>query len=243
MVHIMENIKSYFKNKIIYIALITSLLIIIIIGYFMYVKKEDSVSAEDPVKVEKKEEKVKTIKVDIKGEVNKPGVYEMEKGSRVIDAINKAGGLTDKANTEIINLSKKLEDEFVIVIYNDNDLKEVVMDKYVENNNNCPSTINDACIIKNDTTSINNKNVSTKKSSSTNTSQKTNTSNTTSSIVNLNTATLEELQTLSGIGESKALAIIEYREKNGEFKTVDELTNVSGIGESTVEKIKDNITV
>lgn len=61
--------------------------------------------------------------------------------------------------------------------------------------------------------------------------------------VNLNTASLEQLQTLTGIGPSKAAAIVEYREKNGGFKKVEELTNVTGIGDKTFEKLKDSITV
>ncbi len=62
-------------------------------------------------------------------------------------------------------------------------------------------------------------------------------------MVNINTASSQELQTISGIGEAKAKRIIDYREKNGPFKTVDELTNVSGIGEKTLEGLRDQICV
>lgn len=68
-------------------------------------------------------------------------------------------------------------------------------------------------------------------------------SSNTSSIVNINTATLEELMTLSGIGETKAKAIISYREQNGNFNSIEEITNVSGIGQAIYEKIKKYITV
>lgn len=61
--------------------------------------------------------------------------------------------------------------------------------------------------------------------------------------ININTATLEELETLSGIGATKAQSIIDYREANGGFSSTDELMNVSGIGESTYDNIKNNITV
>jgi competence protein ComEA len=59
--------------------------------------------------------------------------------------------------------------------------------------------------------------------------------------INLNTATAEQLQTISGIGPSKSAAIIQYREEHGPFKTVEDLTNVSGIGPKTIEKMKDKI--
>lgn len=62
-------------------------------------------------------------------------------------------------------------------------------------------------------------------------------------VVNLNTAKVEELTTLPGIGESKAQLIIEYRTKVGKFKSIEELMNISGIGEAMFEKIKDKITI
>lgn len=61
--------------------------------------------------------------------------------------------------------------------------------------------------------------------------------------VNLNTATVEQLEALNGIGPSKAQAIVDYRKKNGNFKTVDELNNVPGIGDKTLAKLKPEITV
>lgn len=62
-------------------------------------------------------------------------------------------------------------------------------------------------------------------------------------IVNINTAIKEQLMTLDGIGEVKAMAIIDYRRENGNFRTVDELMEVEGIGEKTLEKIRNSITV
>ncbi|MCI6188981.1 MAG: helix-hairpin-helix domain-containing protein [Clostridium sp.] len=61
--------------------------------------------------------------------------------------------------------------------------------------------------------------------------------------VNINTASINELDTLSGIGPSKAEAIIKYREENGTFKSIEEIKNVTGIGEALFEKFKENITI
>lgn len=72
-----------------------------------------------------------------------------------------------------------------------------------------------------------------------------NTSETTSTdaTININTANKEQLMKISGVGKTKAEAIIEYREKNGEFKTKQDITKVKGIGKATFEKIKDKIEV
>lgn len=64
-----------------------------------------------------------------------------------------------------------------------------------------------------------------------------------SGVINLNTATIGDLQTLPGIGESTAKKIIDYREENGNFKSVDDIKNVSGIGESKFNAIKDMIEI
>lgn len=67
--------------------------------------------------------------------------------------------------------------------------------------------------------------------------------NTTEKLVNINTATQTELETLSGIGTSTATKIINYRKENGKFKSIEDIKNVSGIGESKYENIKNNITI
>lgn len=61
--------------------------------------------------------------------------------------------------------------------------------------------------------------------------------------VDINSASVEELQTLSGIGAGKAQAIVDYREANGAFASVDELVNVKGIGEKTLANIREELSV
>ena len=167
---------------------------------------------EEPKVTEAKE----TIRVDVKGMVKKAGVYELAKDSIVNDAIKKAGGLTSKADTTNVNLSKSLTNEMVIYIPKKEEVTK--------------SVVNDALVDKSNS-------VGFEDSPSSNA-----TSNTTTN-VNINTATIKELITLSGIGESKAQAILEYRTKNGNFKTLEDLKKVSGIGEAAYEKIKDNICI
>lgn len=170
------------------------------------------------------------IQIDIKGQVNNPGVYELENNSRVIDAINAAGGLTDIANTSLINLSKKLEDQMVIIIYSNDEVlnsnvKEIeTVFKVIEKECVCPNIKNDSCI----NTELDN--------------TVTDNSNEDNKLVNINIASMEELMTLPNVGESKAQAIIDYRNEN-KFTTIEDIMNVSGIGEALFEKIKAHITI
>lgn len=172
---------------------------------------------------EKVEETKNIILIDISGEVNKPGVVELEEGARIKDAIEMAGGITKNAYTSDINLAYKLEDGMKIKIPSK---KEVKDSKNQVNENNYIST--DA-----------GENIKTSNSNSTSDSntkmQKT--------IVNINTATQKELETLPGIGQATAEKIIKYREEKGKFNKIDDLKKVSGIGDAKFEKIKDYIKI
>ena len=183
------------------------------------IKKEE---LKEKNKEENQEKNIKKIIIDIKGEVTNPGVYELTETNNVNDAINMAGGLTQKSDTSNINLSKKLSDEMVIIVYSKDEIKKMKEDSKIT----CPPC-NNACIDKKDEKS---------KLIESDTKQE-------NVKININTATKEELLLLNGIGESKAEAIIEYRNKNGQFLNIEEIKNVSGIGESAYEKIKDQITI
>lgn len=221
--------------------LFTILLIIIIITqaffFWYFTNNINSLKETTKEKVETQQKQIKTstrnLVVDIKGEIKKPGVYYLEKGKRVIDVVKKAGGLTVYADTSVNNLSKKITDEMVIIIYSKEQIRnyELTQEKEEEILNICNEKIeNNSCIEKNNETKTNS---NTKNQDNTESSKK---------LISINTATQEELMTLSGIGESKAKAIIEYRNKK-KFETIEELKEISGIGDSIFEKIKDNITI
>ena len=139
------------------------------------------------------------IFVDIKGEVKKPGVYQMKVGDRVKDALDAAGGLTAEADSQKVNLAQRVEDQMVIVV-----------PKVGEEAEEIPAG-------------------ETRKEA------------TKEGKVNINTATVEELKTLKGVGEKKAEAIIEYRKKNGSFKTKEDLMKVRGIGKKLFESFEERI--
>ena len=195
-------------------------------------KSEDTISFQEK-KVSTKEEKQdkKMIAVDVKGAVLNPGVYEFSKGT-VLDAITKAGGLLENADTNYLNLSKKLKDEMVILIYT----KEEIAD--FENGNQlqlpietcvCPEIKNDGCLKDEDV-------VTNRKEEESVTVEEG------PHVISILTATKEEWMLLPGIGETKANAIIEYRNTNG-FQSIEDLKNVKGIGDSTFEKIKEYLTM
>ena len=220
------------KGKIFILIFILFTAFTIYDTYSMETESETEIKTDPEVteKEEKKENKEKETKVlvDVKGEVNTPGVYDLTNNNTVIDAINKAGGLTKSSDTSNLNLSKKLEDEMVIIVYSKSEIKEMEEPKV-----QCPPC-NDACIKEED------------EKAKLDASEKTESKEENEAVtgkVNINTATSSELQTLNGIGEAKAKAIIEYREKNGNFEKIEDIKNVSGIGDSVYDKIKDNITV
>ncbi len=124
------------------------------------------------------------ITVEIKGEVEKPGVYLLDKGTTINDVIYYSD-LTDKSDISNLNLTTVLKDHDVVVI---DEVKEKRK-------------------------------------------------------ISINTASLEELVTLNGIGETIANRIIEYRNNNGPFQRIEDLMNVKGIGKKKLEKIREDISL
>lgn len=219
-------------RKIIYP--ITIILFIFITVCLIYMKNkldnnkyDDIIVNQDIVDVDVEkdlEEDIVKYSIDVKGAVNNPGVYLVDSNLVVNDVINVAGGLREDADTSVINLAKKIVDEMVIIVYTKEEVKNSnVVDtviKIVEQECVCPNVKNDGCLNTEIDNTISNGN----------------------GLININTATLEQLQEIDGIGESKAKKIIEYREEKGKFTSIEDIMNVDGIGEKLYETIKAYIT-
>ena len=187
-------------------AVVGGILLILVGVGGLFSKREESVEGTTVVETTMLAEKTEVsttqetvIFVDIKGAVKNPGVYQMKVGDRVKDALDAAGGLTAEADSQKVNLAKRLEDQMVIVV-----------PKVGEEAEEIPAG-------------------ETRKEA------------TKEGKVNINTATVEELKTLKGVGEKKAEAIIEYRKKNGSFQTKEDLMKVRGIGKKLFESFQERI--
>ncbi len=190
------------------------------------------------------------VYVDVKGSVKAPGVYKLTNKKIVMNAIESAGGLEEYADTTYINLSKKLVDEMVIYIFSKDEVNSMIDSGEItkEKDETIGGVLkNDAYIKSSSKDNVKNNNGGDKSSSDS--SKKSDTSTKTSDetekdvIININTATKEELMNLSGIGEAKAQSIINYRIDNGKFSSIEDIKNVKGIGDSIFEKIKNDICV
>lgn len=217
-------IKEHLKKIIGVIVVLVGITGIIVINY-LYEEPQSAIAESNELELvdlttTTSEEGKKSIFIDIKGAVKKPGVYETDENSKVIDAITLAGGLKSNADTSNINLSQHLKDEMVIYIFTENELKK--SDEKIACDTTCKTEVIEVNNCTEKTSSINNEKDD--------------------KLININTASKEELMSLSGIGEAKADAIIAYRNEK-QFATIEDIMEVSGIGESVFATIKDSITV
>lgn len=162
----------------------------------------------------------KWIYVHVCGCVKNPGLYTFSAGVRAGEAVTQAGGFTKEADTSAVNLAAVLEDGVQLYVPS---VREEMTAGSVPGNGDMSAG---------------------KGAGSPDTGQTGQTGGTSGeNVVNLNTAGMDELMTLSGIGESRAQAILTYREENGGFSSIEDIKNVSGIGEGIFERIKNMITV
>lgn len=188
-----------FKNAL---ALGGFIIFAIIVGLFVSrsESKTDTDNVEGNIQEVEETSTENLFFVYVVGAVYKPGVVEVEEGTRLYQVIQKAGGALEMADLSKINLASIVKDEQKIIV------------PYIEN--------------KEDKVNDNSANVQAGVR-----------------LVNINTASEAELQTLNGIGASTAKKIVDYRNQNGDFNTVEEIMNVSGIGQSKFDSIKNDITV
>lgn len=159
------------------------------------------------------------IFVHIDGYINNPGVYEIKENDRIKTLIDKAGGFKEGYSIKNINLAAKLSDGDKIYI------PSVLEEKNSENNNN---NININSSGKGQNIKTDRNNVSIMKNNSK---------------ININTANISELKQITGIGESTANKIIDYRENVGKFKKIEDIKEVKGIGDAKYESLKNKITI
>ena len=189
---------------------------------------ESSINTDNDKNEENKEQKDDNSKeqivngggifVHIDGYINNPGVYEIKENDRIKTLIDKAGGFKEGYSIKNINLAAKLSDGDKIYI------PSVSEEKNSENNNN----ININSSGKGQNVKADRNNVSIMKNNSK---------------ININTANISELKQITGIGESTANKIIDYRENVGKFKKIEDIKEVKGIGDAKFEAIKNRITI
>lgn len=217
----MQNINL--KTKI--IIAVGAIIIAITVGIYFYRTTKDNSEIEitednltTNTAVENSNETVEEnnkIVVHITGEVNYPGVVVLKEGARVVDAIEAGGGETDEADLSSLNLAYMLSDGEKIYVPNKEETSQESQEReYI-------------------TSAKDNSEQSENGAKSTGTNFK----------ININTAKQEELTQITGIGESTAKKIIEYRTQNGKFKSIEDIKNIPGIGDSKFNAMKEEITV
>ncbi len=149
------------------------------------------------------------------GQVANPGVYCLPDGSRICDAVDMAGGCLESADIDVVNQAERLTDGAKVYI--------PAMGEELDSDMTGISGIG---------TASEGSDLSAGTSSAANAGK-----------LNLNTATREELLTLPGIGETKADAILEYRDSHGSFTSIEEIMNIAGIKEGVFSNIEEYITV
>ena len=221
----MEKIISYIRDNLEMIKKIMfpAVVIMAMIVFWIFGGEED-LTVEDAGSMEAMEtqeqgEDAETeylsgdIYVDIGGEVNQPGVYRIPAGTRLFQVVEEAGGLKETADIDSINQAEAVTDG-----------QKIIIGSRDENSPYYTGT-----------------SVKTESTSSSGGSAVRQTAD--GFKVNLNRATLSDLQMIPGVGPSTAQKILDYRESAGKFSSISDLKNISGIGEKTYDNLKDYIEV
>ena len=186
-------------------------------------KAEPSAGSTDRAELsDASSEEEKTLVVHICGAVSAPGVYELPAGSRIIDAVEAGGGFLPEAEEACCNLAEEIVDGCQIYIMTKSEScadGQAEKKAGIQTSPDSDMQTTDINVRSNSTTALEN------------------------GLVNLNTADVAALMTLPGIGESRAKAIISYREQHGAFTKIEDIMKISGIKQAAFSKIKDKITV
>lgn len=180
-------------------------------------KSYNKMSGKDNLN-DKKSDRQSQVVVYICGAVKHPGVYKFTAGSRVNDAVNAASGFKKGAARTAINQARVLEDGEQITIPTLKQVKRKQLSKITDGDN-----------FQDKTTDNENTDSSERESQDT--------------LININTASVGELTSLSGIGQNRADAIIEYRQSNGKFQSIEDIMKIPGIKQGIFNKIKNKISV
>ena len=186
-------------------------------------KAEPSAGSTDRTELsDASSEEEKTLVVHICGAVSAPGVYELPAGSRIIDAVEAGGGFLPEADEACCNLAEEIVDGCQIYIMTKTEScadGQTEKKAGIQTSPDSDMQTTDRNVRSNSATALEN------------------------GLVNLNTADVAALMTLPGIGESRAKAIISYREQHGAFAKIEDIMKISGIKQAAFSKIKDKITV
>ena len=193
----MQNISTKMKIVIAVVVVI----IATTVGIYMYKQTQENTVSYYDNEEQSGEIHISQITVHITGAINNPGVVVLEEGARIVDALEAAGGETEEADVNRLNLAYVLEDGEKLYIPSKNEEEQEYITQGKDNMSEGQSKIN------------------------------------------INSAQIEELITLPGVGEATANKIIEYRKENGKFQKIEDLKNVPGIGDSKFENIKMLIKV
>lgn len=217
--------ESKIKEIIFYITVTIVIIIILLVIYFTtgfkFIDTQKEISTTGRIISQNEDDILQIITVEIRGAVLNPGIYELNKNSKLNDLIILSGGLLKNANQSIINRMDVLKDGDRVIIPFRFDFNEYQKDPHT-------ITRDDIGYEYEKVTNVIYRRPSVKNSSSTK--------------ININTAGKEELMTLSGIGAATAENIIEYR-TNNLFENIEDIMNVPRIGPKTFENLKENIIV
>ncbi len=200
----------------------------------------DTSDEDELVEEETGEVTAESVTVDVGGAVKRPGVYVLDVGQRIDDALDAAGGTKKDAAVSVINRALELEDGAQIYVPTKKQVRSGRYRKLLE-----AGTVASFGSVTAGTpqTADTSSSGSTAGSGSASSGGSSESSSDSGTLININTADESELQQLSGIGEVLSAQIVSYREENGNFSSIEDIKNVSGIGDARFAAIADSICV